>query len=482
MVLTLFGVVAAAIGLALLAFKRPIRDFLFVLLVAAVFGSAEAVALPMLGGASLAVPYFFVLFVILRMTLVAFKNAAILGEALLANAWIVLFAIYSVIAAMFFPRLFEGMISVFSMRPLLFRVPLTFSPQNITQATYICLSALAAISAYTAGRMPKAETAITKGWILASIAFLTFAIVDLVGFYSGAGNLMDWARTASYAMVAQSEMGIRRISGSFTEPSSFATFGAVPLAFFSLLWLFDVKGAPSGALALALAVAMGLSTSTTAFAMLALLFVVLIAGVVLLPMQGRVRLRKFLQLSGAIVVGLLAAAALALLLPAFANTFAELAQKMTVEKASSGSAIERGTWAAQGFLAFDVSHGLGVGPGSFRSSGLFQAILGSMGVFGIVCFLMQVLQMLWVLWRTRRAKSERFASAAAMAALMMLVPLLASSAGPDPGILFGVMSGLALGRYRTMRERARLERQAQLNEAASPPPSPAADAAVPAPS
>jgi len=86
------------------------------------------------------------------------------------------------------------------------------------------------------------------------------------------------------------------------------------------------------------------------------------------------------------------------------------------------------------------------------------------------------------LWRTRRAKSERFASAAAMAALMMLVPLLASSAGPDPGILFGVMSGLALGRYRTMRERARLERQAQLNEAASPPPSPAADAAVPAPS
>lgn len=479
MILTLFGLVAAAIGIALLAFKRPIRDFLYVLLVAAVFGSAEAVALPMLGGASLAVPYFFVLFVILRMMLVAFKNAALLGEAMLANAWIVLFAIYSVIAAMFFPRLFEGMISVFSMRPLLFRVPLTFTPQNITQATYICLSALAALSAYTAARMPKAEETITKGWVIASMAFLAFALVDLVGFYSGAGNLMDWARTASYAMVAQSEMGIRRISGSFTEPSSFATFGAVPLAYFSLFWLFDVKGAPSGALALGLAIAMGLSTSTTAFAMLALLFVVLIAGVVLLPMSNKVRMRKFLQLSGAIVGALIGVAALVILMPSFADTFADLAQRMTVGKASSSSALERGQWAAQGFTAFEISRGLGVGPGSFRSSGLFHSILGSMGVFGVVCFAAQVCQMMWVLWRTRKARFERFASATAAAALMMLVPLLASSAGPDPGILFGVMSGLALGRYKTMRVRARLEREAAREEAAASPPM---GAPAPAPS
>ena len=469
MLLTLFGVVAAAVGLALLAFKRPLRDFIFVLLFSAVFGSAEAVALPMLGGASLTVPYFFVFFVILRMLLVAFKNAPLLGEAIVSNVWIVLFAVYGVIAAMFFPRLFEGAISIVSMRPLPFRVPLVFTPQNITQAVYICLTALAAISAYTAARMPKSENTITYGWVLASCAFLLFAFVDLAGFYSGAGNLMDWARTATYAIVAQSEMGIRRISGSFTEPSSFATFGAVPLAYFSLFWLFDVKGAPSGALALALAMAMALSTSTTAFAMLALLFVVLVFGVVLVPMSGRVRMRKFLQLSGTIIMGLLAALVLVLLMPSFAKTFAELAEKMTVGKASSGSAIERGQWAAQGFLAFDVSRGLGVGPGSFRSSGLFQAVLGSLGVVGVICFAMQVFQMLWVLWRTRNAKKERFSSAAAMAALMMLVPLLASSAGPDPGILFGVMTGLALGRYKTSRVRAKLDREAAKAEALEAP-------------
>ncbi len=469
MVLTLFGVVAAAIGLTLLVFKRPIRDFLFVLLVCAVFGSAEAVALPMLGGASLAVPYFFVLFVILRMMLVAFKNAPLLGEAAFANIWLVLFAIYGVIAAVFLPRLFEGTISIISMRPMPFRVPLTFTSQNITQSTYICLSALAAISAYTAARMPKAEAAITLGWVLASLAFLTFALVDLIGFYSGAGNLMDWARTASYAMVAQSEMGIRRISGSFTEPSSFATFGAVPLAYFSLLWLFDVKGAPAGPLAAALAVAMALSTSTTAFAMLALLSLVLMAGIVLVPMRPRVRLRKFLQFAGAILFGAAALTALAFLMPSFSSTFADLAQRMTVGKASSSSAIERGQWAAQGFLAFNVSHGLGVGPGSFRSSGLFQAILGSLGVGGCIFFSMQVIQMLWILWRSRSGGVERFTSATAMTALLMLTPLLASSAGPDPGILFGIMSGLALGRYKAARLRAKMERTAAVEQAASAP-------------
>lgn len=458
MVLTLFGVVTAAIGLLLLMFKRPIRDFLYVLLVCAVFGSAEAVALPMLGGASLAVPYFFVFFVILRMMLVAFKNAPLLGEAVSANIWMVLFAIYGLVAAFFLPRLFEGAISVVSMRPLLFRVPLTFSPQNITQAVYICLTALAAISAYTAARMPKSEITITKGWVLASIAFLIFALVDLVGFYSGAGNLMDWARTASYAIVAQSEMGIRRISGSFTEPSSFATFGAVPLVYFSLLWLFDVKGAPAGLLASGLAIALALSTSSTAFAMLALMGLVLVGGIIFLPMNGKVRLRKFLQLCGLVIVGVAGMFMLAFLMPTFANTFVELAERMTIGKATSGSAIERGQWAAQGFLAFQASHGLGVGPGSFRSSGLLQAILGSLGVAGCVFFFMQVFQMVWILWRGRKANQERFTSATAMTALLMLTPLVAVSASPDPGILFGIMSGLALGRYRTAQLQAKLDR------------------------
>jgi hypothetical protein len=450
--------VTAVVGLLLLMFKRPVRDFLYVLIVCAVFGSAEAIALPMLGGASLAVPYFFVFFVILRMMLVAFKNAPLLGEAVGANIWMVLFAVYGLVAAFFLPRLFEGTISVVSMRPLLFRVPLTFSPQNITQATYICLTALAAICAYTAARMPKSEITITKGWVLASIAFLVFAVVDLVGFYSGAGNLMDWARTASYAILAQSEMGIRRISGSFAEPSSFATFGAVPLVYFSLLWLFDVKGAPSGLLAAGLAVALALSTSSTAFAMLALMGLVLVGGIIFLPMRGKVRMRKFLQLSGVVLAGIAAMFMLAALMPAFATTFVELAERMTVGKVSSGSAMERAQWAAQGFLAFEVSHGLGVGPGSFRSSGLLHAILGSLGVAGCVFFFMQVFQMVWILWRGRSANQERFTSATALTALLMLTPLVAVSAGPDPGILFGVMSGLALGRYRTAQLQAKLDR------------------------
>ncbi len=55
---------------------------------------------------------------------------------------------------------------------------------------------------------------------------------------------------------------------------------------------------------------------------------------------------------------------------------------MIWRKAESVSGRQRAFWAGQSVSAFLQSFGLGVGPGSFRSSSLLTAVLGATGVIG----------------------------------------------------------------------------------------------------
>jgi hypothetical protein len=125
---------------------------------------------------------------------------------------------------------------------------------------------------------------------------------------------------------------------------------------------------------------------------------------------------------------------------------------MIWNKSTSTSGQQRQFWAMQGLDAFSVSMGLGIGPGSFRSSSLATAIIGSMGVIGSVTFTWYCLTLLFP---RRRASDGRVdpvrtavAAAASWAALAGLIPPLISGASPDPGMEFAALAGLALALYR----------------------------------
>jgi hypothetical protein len=96
-----------------------------------------------------------------------------------------------------------------------------------------------------------------------------------------------------------------------------------------------------------------------------------------------------------------------------------------------------------------VSHGLGVGVGSFRSSSLFTAVLGSVGPAGLIVFLGYCAQV--AKFGRRSSYSSQVdmrigaGAAAGWTALMTLAPAAVSWPSGDPGLLFALMAGLSLG-------------------------------------
>jgi hypothetical protein len=106
----------------------------------------------------------------------------------------------------------------------------------------------------------------------------------------------------------------------------------------------------------------------------------------------------------------------------------------------------------QGVHAFAASGGLGIGAGSFRSSSILTAILGSGGVIAVVAFVMYVARVFRPLdrrtWRPAGEPMVDVARAAGWAALAMLIPASVSAPSPDPGLLWGLITGTALGLRR----------------------------------
>ena len=146
----------------------------------------------------------------------------------------------------------------------------------------------------------------------------------------------------------------------------------------------------------------------------------------------------------------------AVAVPRLLHTFTDMISHMTLDKADSVSGRQRRFWAEQGIEAFKVTWGLGVGAGSFRSSSLATAIMGSMGVVGLITFVVYVWTALKPLRGTtfggRQASPEQALGASCGWALIAgLIPAIVASPSPDPGLLFGVMGGIAIALRRSPR-------------------------------
>jgi hypothetical protein len=123
--------------------------------------------------------------------------------------------------------------------------------------------------------------------------------------------------------------------------------------------------------------------------------------------------------------------------------WADLINSLTVGKLGSSSATERLGWAQQGWDAFKLSSGLGVGVGSFRSSSLAMALIGSVGILGCTAFILQMARIAWPRIQTGVLEVDALTATAQWTSLLSLLPLFISGSTPDPALIFGVFAGVA---------------------------------------
>lgn len=467
MQLTIFGVVIIAIGLILLFSASRMAMMLFVLVVTLLGGSA-AISLPSLGGSTIPPAHLAIVFLVLRALTPNKAGMAAVGRSIEANFVLIFFVVYGVFGAMILPRLFQSALFVTPLRPNptrdVFAVEaLRFTNQNVTVAVYLLATLFSACGAYILGMDRRAQVALPRtaaiiGAVHAVLGLLSVVLKDQLGWFFG------FFRNGFYAQLDQSVGDIARMNGIFAEPAIYAVYGFTWLVFLTELWLRRIEPRMTGAAAALLGIALLLSTSSTAYIGIVSYGVVL--GMRFLFVPNTITTRQSVILVGTGLLALTTALALAAVSPNIGAKIVEVVDKVTVGKIDTESAVQRAFWAKQGIAAFFVSHGLGIGPGSFRSSSLLTAILGSMGVLGSIAFLWHLARAFLPLrrstWVNGGNNQAAIGAAASWTALIMLIPPSFSAASPDPGILWGAFTGLALGLRRSP---ARNDHDARLSRA-----------------
>lgn len=460
MTLTIFGFIVAAIGLVLM-FRGGVMEMLMLMMGCSLMGGSAAIILNSLGGSSVPPVQFALVFGIARIFLPSSGRLRQAAEALRANIFLVVYGLYGVVAATFGPLFFKGAMRVPPMRAtaaqhtLFDTIPLAPSPQNITATVYIVGSCLAGLVAYVAMQeRGSAQRYVKMGVIVAWIHIglgLSAAVLKGTPF----DQFVDFMRNANYAQTDQYVNGFVRITGIFTEPSAYVSFGFGWFVFLLECWLRDVMPRRTGPAAAAMGLVLFISTSSTAYVALAAYGLIFCLRALMFPQF--VEARKGLGLAGAALVCIILVSTAAFMFPALVDAATKILRSATVDKQHSDSALQRGFWARIGLQAFVVSNGLGIGPGSFRSSSFVTAMLGSVGVVGTVALVGHVLRALKPLRISTYCGARQgqlygedamIGPAAAWAAIGVLIPAAVVSPTCDPGFDFAILAGVALALRR----------------------------------
>ncbi len=450
MELTFIGMIQILLGSAIVLAGSPNQTFLFLIL-SALFDGSAAVLLPALGGSSIPPVQFALMFVFLRILVPKGGLYGRFPEAVRANAWLLLFCVYGTVMAFIAPRLFGGSINVYPMRPdltagLFDLVPLRPTPQNLTAGTYMIGTLLLAIASYIFSRGQGAARVLVNASIASGWFYIITGLLDLVTRGTPAEELLTIFRNGDYVQLNAEVDGFVRIRGLLPEASTYAGASFVFFVINAELWYRSIRTRMTGLLAAALALMLVLSTSSTAY--VALAGYALIFTLRALAFPGVAPKGKIPRVAIAAFMILFVVAIVLAVIPELPNAIYSMILEMTVEKPSSDSGQQRLFWALQGWHGMIQSFGLGIGPGSFRSSSMIMAIIGSMGVIGVVSFAMYLLAFFQPsrrsTWGQGSELSSSLGGAFASAAVFGMIPALIGSPQATPGASFSIFAGAAL--------------------------------------
>lgn len=451
------GITLAAIWILV---RGTVPAMMAMLIGCTIMSGGAALQLPALGGTSLPPFEFAIIFVLLKLATGEARFDAIrLGIAL--NLAFVVYVAYGIVMAWVGPHMFHDAMLVIPMRPTemmdrlgLPPVPLQPTTQNITSAVYITGTLVLTICSSAAvlhrnGTAMLVKTAVVVAWIQVFLG-VTGALFN----HTPWGEFLDLFRNGSYAMLDQSMGSFTRIKGIAPEPSAFAGSNFVWFVFLSECWLRGALPRRTGPAAAAIGLTLLFSTSSTAYLGLGAYFAMFLLRAVLVPTAAP--FHRTLTVVAAMIGGCLLVGLLEVVTPSLAQTFIGMLADVTIHKGASASGIERAAIAHQGITAFLTSHGIGVGPGSFRSSSFASAVLGTTGVVGALAFGIYLMQVFKPLRPSTYVRSEdpdvAAGVAASWAALIMMVPASLVSPSGDPGPEFAILAGAAIAlRWRAAR-------------------------------
>lgn len=450
MQLTFIGLIQLLIG-AVIVFGGSLRHAVTFMVISGLFAGSAAIVLPALGGSSIPPIQFACLVVYLRILAPRGGFLALLPEAVRANRWLVLYTFYGVASAMIAPRLFAQQVDVTPLRfdearTLFDTVPLVPSTQNITTSVYLLGTLAVAVAAYLMARLRGGVATLIQTAIVVSWLHIALGLATALAAGTPLNAVFELMRNGSYAQLDQSVGGFVRIRGFFPESSSYADFA---FAYFTLnaeLWYRSIRPRATGAAALALAVLLVISTSSTAYLALVAYLVFFALRVIVMPhLAQALRVKQVLLLT---LAGFLLLAVALLAVPQFLSSASDMILHMTVNKSGSDSAQQRLFWAMQGLEAFKASWGLGIGPGSFRSSSLVTAMIGSTGLVGCGAFLAYAFSVFQPTRHSSFGVSPDLAltigGAFATAALLALIPACLISPSADLGANVALFAGVAV--------------------------------------
>ncbi|MBB6486256.1 hypothetical protein [Rhizobium lusitanum] len=443
------GLITLIVGVAILA--APVRWSFIVMALSTVFGAAAAFSLPGLGGASVLVPSLFLLFFAIRLF-------AAYGEGPFLTAlvpwrpgfFLLLLTAFGLFTAVFFPRMFQGMTQTMTVqrligaRSLIALVPLQASSNNITQSVYALGGLICFIATFAFFRRNSVPAIFVNGILIVAGVNLSFALADIVTYFTHTDFLLSFVRTANYALLTNAEKGgLKRISGTFPEASAFADFTLVLFAVVASLWLGGIRSNTTGLVSGLLLVALVLSTSATALVGLAVILPILCLQSFQAGRQEPGTGRPVLILS--ILAGMpLAIFFVLIVMPDLVHNLSEFLDEMLFSKADSQSGRERFMWNAMAYQAFLDTNGFGAGLGSARASSFGLVLLSNIGIFGTLLFALFVARLLMVDTRPGPS-SSRQARAVVRAAKAGLITVLISAATSgtvyDLGLMFYILAG-----------------------------------------
>lgn len=379
---------AVLVSLASLwAYRRSMLANVGLCLLLSIFQAAAALRV---GSAYIMPAYLSLLFVMVRLVIEmrASGSGRYLVEALARNWAGMAFAAYCLLSAWVFPRLFAGDILVYPLvdvrYPVITLYPLGPTSQNVNQGFYILTSGLfAVLTSYAFLQRRSLEGAIPLVMATACLAD-GFATVQSVFAAAHIHVRPEFLYNNGGYLILDTQMmgGLRRLNGTFNEPSSLGAFLPGLAAFLLTIAVIEPRRRWAAVVGLWTLAMLVLSTSTTAYVGVA----VCVAMVGLFAATYR-RGAYVAHVAAATIAGLGALALATVVAMMFAPGVIDAAYGILDEalfgKLQSESAAERVKFAHRAAALFQESHYLGVGYGSFRASGGLQLIAGATGVVGL---------------------------------------------------------------------------------------------------
>lgn len=440
----------------LFALWRGPAGALVVLFATIPFGMMAAINLPALGNTSLLASDLVVV-TLAGMMLIRRGFVASMGRLLApgqAGLILFLFLIYAIFGTVFFPRVFEGATQVFSVARAgnesgIVSQPLAPSGGNLSQLLRMLLSALAfaAVSMIMMRRQDpqialRAMTVVTVGH--AGLGFL-----DLFTQATNTSWLMAPLRTANYALtLGQETAGVNRLIGGYPEASSYG-YVLIGLLGFWLNYAFHDRSGKRWPVVMLLTVFLLWLRSTSSSAYVGGALLLLVFGVPRVVELVRRRQSALPRRAAVFVMGGSVAVPLFLFvifaLYQTVPAFEQFLDRSLLEKMSSQSAEERGSWNAQAYRNFIDTWLLGAGLGSVRGSNWIAATLGTTGLVGLSLLVVFIFKLLTL--RFDRSDHMRWQVAAAlkMGLAGCICRAIVVKLSPNLDYIFLAMAGLLVG-------------------------------------